>query len=73
MKRNALLPLAIMPEVMLAILLWLPHNLHVPDWLLGGGAGVLIGLSFVSIIAMTRSKVVCARFAAVRQLSLKGD
>ena len=55
-SRAALLPLAIMPAVMPAIFLPLLHQVHVADSLLGLGAGFLIGLSLVSIIAMGFSK-----------------
>jgi hypothetical protein len=61
-KPNArYLPLMILPAVIAGALLPLMASGHVPDYVLGGTYGFVIGLSAVCLFWMAKNRARCAR------------
>jgi hypothetical protein len=51
---------AVFPAIMASILLPILAGRHVPDSVLGVGAGFLIGVSLVGLVALARQPKGCA-------------
>lgn len=57
---RALVMVAIFPAILVSITLPLLVSRHVPDMVLGGVAGCLIGLSLLAIVFVARRRDRCA-------------